>query len=89
MPMPDDFNPNMPEPVERKCPECGSEDRMTVGDLRGLLEDVDGDLLVGTEDQDGVTCEIQFAGVVSDDKGRGQYFFIRANGGFPLFGDPQ
>lgn len=23
MPMPDDFNPNAPEPVERSCPECG------------------------------------------------------------------
>jgi hypothetical protein len=23
MPMPDDFNPNMPEPIEPVCPECG------------------------------------------------------------------
>jgi hypothetical protein len=23
MTMPDDFNPNMPEPMEKACPECG------------------------------------------------------------------
>jgi hypothetical protein len=58
---------------------------VTVDELRNIMSQVDGNLLVVAEDADGCVCEIQFAGVTSDDLGRGQFFFIRANGGFYLF----
>jgi hypothetical protein len=56
---------------------------MTVNDLRRALVGLPGTLLIGAEDQDGTLCEVQIAQVLSCSAG--QYFLLRANGGFPLF----
>lgn len=60
---------------------------MTVADLRKLLEDAPDEMLIGAKDPDGVTCEIQSACILSDHATGAQFFFIHANGGYPLFGD--
>jgi hypothetical protein len=59
---------------------------MTVVELLKILQSVDADLLVGLEDQGGEVCEVHFAGATYDCFSR-PHFFIRAAGGFPLFGD--
>jgi hypothetical protein len=58
---------------------------MTVGELKKALESAPDEMLVGVEDQAGEVCKVQFAGRISDDKTSRMFFFIRANGGFPLF----
>lgn len=58
---------------------------MTVGELKKRIGDLPDEMLVGAEDSNGVTCEIQFAGVVSDDWSGIQHLLIRANGGYRLF----
>jgi hypothetical protein len=40
---------------------------------------------VGATDGDGVSAEIQFAGVVSDDRTGKQFFLIHPNGGVPVY----
>jgi hypothetical protein len=55
---------------------------MTVKELADILASAPPETLIGAEDQDGTTCEIQFAGLTNSKKR--QYFLIRANGGFPL-----
>ena len=60
---------------------------MTVDQLRAALESAPGHLVVGAPDQDGEICQIQFAGVISDDFLGMPYFLVRPNGGFPVFGD--
>jgi hypothetical protein len=60
---------------------------MTVGELRDLIKDVPDELLVGTDDADGIVCEIQFAGITSDYSTSQQYFLIHPNGGYPIFQD--
>lgn len=57
---------------------------MTVKELIAALTDCPEDMLIGAQDQNDETCEVQFAGVISDQMGR-QYFMIRANGGYTLF----
>lgn len=58
---------------------------MTIAELRAITADVDGEMLIGVPDQDDTICEVQTATVVSSAEGYGQYFLIRANGGYPLF----
>jgi hypothetical protein len=60
---------------------------MTVAELRKALEGLPDFLLIGTCDQDDVTCEVQVAQEVSDAGSGKSFFLIRANGGFPLFPD--
>jgi hypothetical protein len=58
---------------------------MTVAELRKCLEDVPGEMLVGAEDADGMVCEIQSAGITSDEFSGTQFFHIHPNGGYYLF----
>ena len=55
---------------------------MTVQELVHALLYHHAQTKVGVEDRDGVVCEVQYVGLVSDEKG--SYFLIRAAGGVPL-----
>ena len=63
---------------------------MTVAELRQALEGLPDDMVVGVDDADDVTCEVQFAKVIYDNREDGTgtglpYFYIRTQGGVPLF----